>query len=63
MSEDFIKSRLIELNVNGTTYSQDVIAEVLTPSEKHPWWEIELRGGVVIYATGNITAVCNPIQK
>lgn len=56
-----ITDRLIEINVNGTTYYRSDVVDVIRPDSEDFCWHIELQDGTIIYATGNITAHCRDL--
>ncbi|MGD0883571.1 MAG: hypothetical protein ABSA46_01625 [Thermodesulfovibrionales bacterium] len=56
-----VVDRLKVLHVNGMSFTSPEIADILLPTQKFPYWQIELRiDGSVVYATGNITVICAP---
>ncbi len=45
---------IISLLVNGVSYADNMVETVYFPDNGRPFWEISLKDGTTINATGNI---------
>ena len=46
---------VLSIEVNGQRLHPGNVERITTPEPENPYWEIELKDGTVVMATGNVT--------